>query len=282
MKKARQAWLGLLLVFVGACGNSSSNSFDPKMESIPGAVSGSISGLTASGLVLQNNQNDLLIIPAYAQTFIFTKRLPEGGLYAVSIQSQPTGLNCVVSDPSGVVDYSVNLQVTCARYGYVQRSIGGNFDLTECVKDYSNGLIWEGKTNEGFRSGKNRYTNYQIGYTDGIGNSVSQTDVDAASNAIAYINAINQIKLCGFDDWRLPTSAELLTLVTKSQNPPIDTTWFPNTQASSYWTSSRVTSLLHSNDVEIVSFSELFRNWGARSDSLRRESSYVRLVRDAT
>jgi len=42
-----------------------------------------------------------------------------------------------------------------------------------------------------------------------------------------------------YTDWRLPTIQELFTLVDYSRcNPAIDTTIFPNTEASSYWSST--------------------------------------------
>ena len=49
---------------------------------------------------------------------------------------------------------------------------------------------------------------------------------------------MNAGALCGFTDWRLPTNEELQGILASSGSPRIDTTWFPNTQAWYYWSSS--------------------------------------------
>jgi hypothetical protein len=46
-----------------------------------------------------------------------------------------------------------------------------------------------------------------------------------------------QLRAAGFDDWRLPTVAELVALVDYCRcNPAIDTTAFPNCKSDWYWT----------------------------------------------
>jgi hypothetical protein len=55
-------------------------------------------------------------------------------------------------------------------------------------------------------------------------------------NALAYCE---ELQLGGFDDWRLPTLKELMTLVDEEHTAPsIDTSYFPATRAAAYWTST--------------------------------------------
>jgi hypothetical protein len=51
--------------------------------------------------------------------------------------------------------------------------------------------------------------------------------------------ACRELRLHGFDDWRLPTRAELLTLVDDTRHEPaIDTAAFPSCKSNWYWTST--------------------------------------------
>jgi N-acetylneuraminic acid mutarotase len=78
-------------------------------------LGGSISGLTGSGLVLTNNNNALLSVNAGAGTvtFAFTN-VPSGTAYALTVATQPLGLNCTLSNNTGTITANVtNIQVTC-------------------------------------------------------------------------------------------------------------------------------------------------------------------------
>ena len=124
--------------------------------------------------------------------------------------------------------------------GYVTVSIDvffstvSTYTTEECVRDDLTGYIWEGKTTSGIRSGTNTYTNYDSNYSGGV-------DINSSGNSIGYVNAVNTSALCGYMDWRMPTKEELKTVVdnsTISNYFKINTTWFPNTQNTYYWTSS--------------------------------------------
>ena len=132
-----------------------------------------------------------------------------------------------------------------SRYSLVAKASGGTYDITECVKDNSTGLVWEGKNPSGSstRASNTRYTNYDSTSSAQKWNgsawvNPTQTDIDASTNSIGYRNSVRTLNLCGYNDWRLPTKEELAGILASSGIPKIDTTWFPNTQAWYYWTSS--------------------------------------------
>jgi hypothetical protein len=77
-------------------------------------VGGTISGLTASGLVLANG-SDTLSVPAGASTFTMPTAVAYGSSYNVTVAKQPTGLTCDVTNGTGTVaaDAVTNIAVKC-------------------------------------------------------------------------------------------------------------------------------------------------------------------------
>ena len=140
----------------------------------------------------------------------------------------------VISNSAGTVtSNTVTLKIS-ARYSLVPKVGGGTYALTECFKDNSTGLVWEGKTASPATSrlGTSTYTNFDASYTGG-------TDITLITNSIGYVNSVNAGSgLCGFTDWRLPTSDELQGILASSGNPRIDTACLPNTQGNNYWSAS--------------------------------------------
>ena len=118
-----------------------------------------------------------------------------------------------------------------------------------CVRDNVTGLIWEVKlanTHIGLQSSAHTYTWYGVEVEgDPTG---AQTSLDASCslsecNTTTYVDAINQLGLCNFNDWRLPTLQELLSIVHfgQEQAPMIDANYFPFTTLNLgspawYWT----------------------------------------------
>jgi N-acetylneuraminic acid mutarotase len=78
-------------------------------------IGGMVSGLTGTGLVLQNNGGNNLIVTANG-AFTFSTPVASGGAYAVTVFSQPSNpaQNCVVTSGSGNASANVtNVLVTC-------------------------------------------------------------------------------------------------------------------------------------------------------------------------
>jgi hypothetical protein len=113
------------------------------------------------------------------------------------------------------------------------------------VKDNVTGLIWEMKTNKDDvknyndpHDADNTYTWYDSNpATNGgyAGTPGSGTDTED------FIKALNDANYGGYSDWRLPTIKELAYIVDYSIPDPgstINTTYFPNTALSSYWSST--------------------------------------------
>ena len=114
-----------------------------------------------------------------------------------------------------------------------------------CVRDNVTGLIWEVKTDDsGLRDKDWTYSWYN---PDAATNGGSPGTPDGGNNCFntarcdtqSYVADVNAQGLCGAHDWRLPDPRELLSIVSNDRvNPSIDTTYFPNTVASWFWSAS--------------------------------------------
>jgi hypothetical protein len=98
----------------------------------------SVSGLTGTGLVLQNNGGDSLTITANGSA-TFAMAITSGTNYSVTVSAQPLGQNCVVVGATGTATANVlSVAVTCSTA--VTRTIGGSASgLTGTVVLQNNG-----------------------------------------------------------------------------------------------------------------------------------------------
>ena len=89
-------------------------------------VGGTVTGLSGTGLVLENSSGDDLSVSADG-SFTFPKSVARGATYAVSVKTQPTQppQTCVIANGSGrigtvdVIDVAVTCTLATARFAYV-------------------------------------------------------------------------------------------------------------------------------------------------------------------
>src|ERR1700732_5440806 len=102
----------MLLMCVAACGGGGG----PSAPAISYPVGGIVTGLSGSGLVLQNNRGNDLAVPAPGN-FTFAGGLKSGAAYSVIVATQPSAptQDCVVSNGSGRVSSAnvMSVIVTC-------------------------------------------------------------------------------------------------------------------------------------------------------------------------
>lgn len=147
----------------------------------------------------------------------------------------------------------------------------------ECVHDKSNNLTWEVKKNDGSIRDKDHSYSWLVkssGQDRGVSNG-GRCKGGVNCDTSSYTRAMNEQKLCGYSDWRLPTREELETLVEYNKAPngvTIDSRFFPEAVPSWYWTASENP---HSSD---YAWYVLFQNGVALND-LKERPKHIRLVR---
>jgi hypothetical protein len=137
-----------------------------------------------------------------------------------------------------------------------------------CTKDNKTGLTWEVKTTDGGLHDVNSiYSWYEPNAAQNSGNAGKKNGGycrESRCDTYAYKNAVNAKKLCGAENWRLPTRNELMSLVycsdtkynvlgdkltgyvctngTSVDAPTINATYFPNILKDyQVWTSTQDT-----------------------------------------
>ena len=105
----------------GTVGSSNVSTVSVACKTSSFQVGGSLSGLTGTGLVLQDNGGDDLAVAGGAGTFTFATALVSGSSYSVSIKTQPINPSqlCTVAGGSGTVTGAnvTTVAVSCVNVG---------------------------------------------------------------------------------------------------------------------------------------------------------------------
>ena len=90
-------------------------------------VGGSITGLDAGELVLLDNGGDATTVSANATSFTMHTGVVYGGNYAVTVQTNPTGLVCTVNNGSGTMGQAdiTNISIGCLKNLRILASLTG-------------------------------------------------------------------------------------------------------------------------------------------------------------
>ncbi|HTV13892.1 MAG TPA: hypothetical protein VME68_04200 [Acidobacteriaceae bacterium] len=141
------------MAFVAATGCGGGKKTPPPPATY--TIGGTISGLTGSGLVLQNNGGDNLTVSASSSTFTFATAIT--GTYDVTVLTQPSGENCTITSGTGTASANVTgVSIACvAAYtiggqvlgvsaaGLVLQDNGGN-NVTVGASDTSYAFVFDG------------------------------------------------------------------------------------------------------------------------------------------
>ena len=111
-------WTGLAVtaLWFSACGGGSSGGSTPPPAPTTYTIGGMVTGLSGSGLVLQDNGGDNLTVTA-SGSFTFATAITSGGAYAVTVLTQPSSptQTCTVTSGTGTATANVtSVQVACA------------------------------------------------------------------------------------------------------------------------------------------------------------------------
>ncbi len=127
MKPCLLAFLVIVSLFSPACGGGSGSTTPPPPTPAAYSIGGTLSGLTGTGLVLQNNGGNNLAVTANG-SFTFSAQVNAGAAYNVSVLTQPSGpaQTCTVTGGGGTAAANVTtIQVACTN-NVVTYTIGGS------------------------------------------------------------------------------------------------------------------------------------------------------------
>ncbi|HEX7082379.1 MAG TPA: DUF1566 domain-containing protein [Gammaproteobacteria bacterium] len=159
-------------------------------------------------------------------------------------------------------------------------ALGSNEADWACTLDHVTGLLWEIRP-DAPGTARHRGHTYSWYLPDAERNG-GQAGVPnggvcsgSACDTQAYVDAVNDEGLCGFDDWRMPTAAELASIVHHGRvSPAVDIDYFPDVPSSDplYWTATAFAP--DANIAWSIDFTD-----GQLVNPAKNYAAHVRLVR---
>ncbi len=174
----------IILLTPGCCGGGSSCVVPPGTYT----VGGSVSGLTSSGLVLQDNLGNNLTVPANATSFTFSTALASGSAYSVTVLTQPPSpaQNCSVTDGSGTVGSAnvASVQVSCVAVAAQPVAVNWT-DVHQIIDGFGASDAWIGPLSSANQS-------FFFGTGNGqLGLSLLRTDVPDNADVAGDCSTVN-------------------------------------------------------------------------------------------
>lgn len=208
------------------------------------SIGGTLTGLTSTGLVLQNNAGNDLTVSSGASTFTFSAAIASGANYAVTVLTQPTGLYCSITNGTGTANANVtSIALACVfaikrNWGTFVDNNDGTIKLMGDAGTFggqtytaqtltwmkcSHGQVWNSATNDctGTGSGPTYgavlapYCSIADESCNDVGTKLlNGTGTSAAWSACESLNTANAgAGTNGKTDWRVPTKNELKLLI---------------------------------------------------------------------
>jgi hypothetical protein len=153
-----------------------------------------------------------------------------------------------------------------------------------CTYDNNTGLMLEVKTTSGLRNQAHTYSWYDSvhNYNGSPGTpSGGGCETVGRCDTEKFGDDVNTVGLCGHNDWRTPALPELFNLADRSRSiPAIDPTYFPNTLAEDFWSSSPFDACVGTTCINnSLAWYLSFFHGGRSSYAPRISGMHVRLVR---